>query len=298
MKKVFGTILVTVVAFISAYAVLGQKSSDSPKSNQDYLIKIETSMGDMYAVLYETTPKHRTNFIKLIKGQFYDDLLFHRVIPEFMIQGGDPESKGASKSKNLGTGGPGYTIPAEIGKGHFKGTLAAARIGGPSNPEKRSSGSQFYITQGKTYDSLTIASLYNQKKQSQINILFREYISQPENADFVSEMRVLQQSGNQEKLDSLYTTIQPFLDQKYKEQGAVVYTEEDLEKYQEIGGVPFLDGDYTVFGEVVKGLDIIDKIAVVKTNNADRPTKDVIMKISYEILTKKEITKRTGYKYK
>ena len=299
MKKLVGTVaLIVLVLSVSGYVMLSGEKNEAPKHNQDYLIKIETSKGDMYAVLYEETPKHRANFIKLIKGHYYDDLLFHRVIPDFMIQGGDPDSKEASKNANLGSGGPGYTIPAEIGKYHFKGTLAAARLGGPSNPKKASSGSQFYVTQGKVYDSLAISRLAAQKKQSAINELFRVYMVDPENASFMAQVKNLQQSGNQTGLDSLYATIEPILDAEYEKSGGVTYSAADIEKYGTAGGVPFLDGDYTVFGEVVKGLEVVDVIVAVKRNQVDRPKENVIMKITYEILSKKEITKRTGYQYK
>jgi peptidyl-prolyl cis-trans isomerase B (cyclophilin B) len=181
---------------------------------------IETEYGDMKAMLYNTTPLHRDNFVKLTKEKFYDDLLFHRVINEFMIQGGDPESKDAPPEKRLGGGGPGYRIPAEIGSPHLKGTLAAARTG---NPEKASSGSQFYIVHGKKQSDQSLAG-------------------------------VEQRQG-------------------------FTYNEEQKRLYKEIGGAPFLDGEYTVFGEVVEGLEVIDKIAAVKTAPGDRPIEDVKMKI-------------------
>jgi len=299
MKKLIGVlVLITGVLAVSSYVMFGGHKNKAPKHNQDYLLKIETSKGDMYAVLYEETPKHRANFIKLIKGQYYDELLFHRVIPGFMIQGGDPESKDAAKNQNLGNGGPGYTIPAEIGRYHFKGTLAAARIGGPSNPQKASSGSQFYISQGKNQDSLTISRMAVQKKRAAMNPIFSDYIKNPENADFSALFRELQQSGDQGRLDSLYGTIEPDLEKEYNLKGGVSYSTEDIKRYVEVGGVPQLDGDYTVFGEVVQGLEIIDLIAEVKRNRVDRPNKNIAMKITYEILSKKEITKRTGYQYK
>ena len=298
MKKIIGILVLIVGIFlISGYVMFGGDKNESPKHSQDYLIKIETSKGDMYAVLYEETPKHRANFIKLIKGQYYDGLLFHRVIPDFMIQGGDPESKDAKKNASLGAGGPGYTVPAEIGKYHFKGTLAAARLGGPSNPKKASSGSQFYVTQGKKYDSLAITRMEVQKKQAAMNPLFTEYSNDPANAGFVAQVRELQQLGDQAKLDSLYGTIELVLEEKYKEMGGVSYSAEDIKRFGDDGGVPFLDGDYTVFGEVVQGLEVVDVIAAMNRNKVDRPNENVTMKISYEILSKKEITKRTGYQY-
>ncbi len=187
------------------------------------MVQLDTEYGTMKIELYDSTPQHRDNFIKLASEGFYDDLLFHRVINGFMIQGGDPESKNASSSKRLGGGGPGYLIPAEIGSPHFKGTLAAARTGGPMNPEKESSGSQFYIVQGNAVDDTRLDQIERQK--------------------------------------------------------GVTYNETQRKKYKEMGGTPMLDMDYTVFGEVVEGLDVIDKIAAVKTAPGDRPVEDVKMKI-------------------
>lgn len=190
---------------------------------KETMIEIVTDYGTMKAKLYDSTPKHRDNMVKLIKEGFYDGLLFHRVIPNFMIQGGDPNSKGASPQQQLGSGGPGYTIDAEIGALHYKGTLAAARTGDNVNPERKSSGSQFYVVQGQPVTD-----------------------------------QMLQQIGAQ------YGTT---------------YTEEQIEKYKKLGGTPFLDNQYTVFGEVVEGFDVIDKIAAVQTAPGDRPVKDVTMTI-------------------
>ena len=184
---------------------------------------IHTDYGDMKVKLYNTTPQHRDNFVKLIKEGYYDDLLFHRVINGFMIQGGDPQSINAPAGAHLGSGGPGYTVPAEIGRYHFKGALAAARTGGPSNPKKASSGSQFYIVQGRPVSE--------------------------------GQLKMMEQKKG------------------------IKYTPEDIKRYKEQGGTPFLDNDYTVFGEVIEGLEVIDKIAQVQTGEADRPVKDVKMKI-------------------
>ena len=187
-------------------------------------ILIETELGNMKVLLYNSTPKHRDNVIKLVKEGFYDDLLFHRVINNFMIQGGDPDSRNASPQQMLGQGGPGYTIDAEIGALHFKGALSAARLPDAINPEKQSSGSQFFIVQGY-------------KVQDQ-------------------------------ELD------------RWEQEKGIKYTPEQRKIYREVGGYPFLDHDYTVFGEVVEGLDVIDKIAAVQVGAADRPIKDLKMKIS------------------
>ncbi|MFK7903634.1 MAG: peptidylprolyl isomerase [Chitinophagales bacterium] len=190
-------------------------------------IKISTDMGDMVAVLYNRTPQHRDNFLKLAGEGFFNDLLFHRVINNFMIQGGDPQSKGAEAGRPLGAGGPGYTVPAEFAFPdlfHKKGALSAARQGDNTNPQKASSGSQFYVVQGKK--------------------------AMPQ------ELQQLEQRLNTK------------------------YTPEQIETYRTTGGTPFLDSNYTVFGEVIEGLDVIDKIATVETAPGDRPVEDVKMTIT------------------
>jgi peptidyl-prolyl cis-trans isomerase B (cyclophilin B) len=182
--------------------------------------EVETNHGTFKVMLYNSTPKHKENFIKLAKEGFYDDLLFHRVIKDFMVQGGDPESKGADPNKRLGGGGPGYQIDAEIGAPHLRGALAAARN---NNPEKKSSGSQFYVVHGKKWTD--------------------------------------------QELDRL------------EQQKGIKYNETQRKLYKEQGGSAFLDNDYTVFGEVVEGMDVIDKIANVPTASGDRPLEDVWMKV-------------------
>ena len=206
--------LLYLLGFITFLSCTGEKVT---------MAEIETDFGVMKVQLYNSTPAHRDNFIKLANDGFYDDLLFHRVINNFMIQGGDPESKGAPAGKRLGGGGPGYTIPAEIGAPHIKGALSAARQGDAVNPQKASSGSQFYIVHGT-----------------------------------------------------------PLADERlefFEKQKNIKYNDAHKAKYLERGGYPGLDGDYTVFGEVVEGLDVIDKIASVQVAPGDRPVEDVKMKV-------------------
>lgn len=193
---------------------------------QDCLVLIETNYGDMLVKLYNATPEHQENFMKLAAEGFYNDLLFHRVIEGFMVQGGDPASRNASSNQRLGSGGPGYTIPAEFVDTlvHVKGALAAARTGDQVNPEKRSSGSQFYIVQGRSTSEAALKTI--------------------------------------------------------AARGGFDYAPGQIERYLELGGTPFLDQNYTVFGQVVEGLDVIDKIAAVRKNPGDRPMEDVKMKIS------------------
>lgn len=215
-------------------AILGCKTSNSNNlqtEEKEIMVLIETNQGEIKIKLYDETPYHRDNFVKLVEENFYDSLLFHRVIKDFMIQGGDPDSKGAAPSTALGSGGPGYTLPAEINPDlfHKKGALSAARTGDQMNPTRRSSGSQFYIVQGKVLTN--------------------------EELDF------------------------------YEQRLGTVFSDQQREIYTTIGGTPFLDQQYTVFGEVVEGLDILDKIAAIETGANDRPTSDIVI-LSMKIVKK------------
>ena len=211
-------ILLVAIFFIVNNILCGQ-TKINPKATK---LLIETSLGKIVVILYDETPLHKNNFIKLVGSGFYDNQLFHRVIKGFMIQGGDPDSKNATPGKMLGLGGPKYTIQAEIRPGlyHKKGALSAARLGDQVNPKKSSSGSQFYIVQGNV---LTL-----------------------------------------EELNSLV---------KQRIHGA--FTPQQVKDYTSIGGAPHLDGSYTVFGEVITGLEIIDKIANSAVDANDRPLKDI-----------------------
>jgi len=208
-----------LLLFIGFYLV---NCSQGSKQKVDFVI-IHTDFGDMKAKLYDSTPKHKANFLKLVKEGYYDDLLFHRVIKQFMIQGGDPESRTSHEGLPLGQGGPGYTIEPEIGKFHFKGALSAARLGDQVNPGKLSSGSQFFIVDGQKCDSRQVDMMGTSK--------------------------------------------------------GMKYSPEDYKKYETLGGTPFLDGDYTVFGEIVEGLDVIDKITAQPCDQANRPNQNIRMTI-------------------
>ena len=193
---------------------------------EDCLVLIETEFGNMMVQLFDETPVHRDNFVKLAEEGYYDGLLFHRVINGFMLQGGDPDSRGAAPNQSLGTGGPGYTLDAEIRPNiaHVKGALAAARQGDATNPQKKSSGSQFYIVDGKG----------------------------------VTESQLTQNELRYE----------------------IKYPEGAKNLYLKNGGTPFLDQQYTVFGQVIEGLEVIDAITDMPTNRAKRPNNDVSMKIT------------------
>ena len=200
---------------------LGGSQPKGASKNTEALVYLETTEGRLVLKLSNATPLHRDNFLKLVREGFYDQVLFHRVIKDFMIQGGDPESRDAKEGQMLGNGGPGYTVPAEFVDSliHCKGALAAARLGDGMNPRKESSGSQFYIVQGRTWKDADLASM---------------------------EAR----SGRK-------------------------YSDEQKEIYRTLGGTPHLDGGYTVFGQLIEGMDVLDKIAKSATGGADRPTNDV-----------------------
>ncbi len=248
-----------------------EKSEDKIVSENhttgDTLILIETPYGNMKIKLYDKTPKHKANFIKLAKQGFFDGLLFHRVINQFMIQGGDPDSKNAPAGKMLGNGGPGYEIDTEFNDSlfHKKGVIAAAREGDNINPLKKSSGSQFYIVQGRTFTDEELDKL--EVQQSVGNYI----ASHPEINKEATNYRM---TGNKPAFDKLVEEI------KKKDNLKIIKIPEFKRKvYKTVGGTPHLDNNYTVFGEVIEGLNVIDKIAGVKTDKNDRPIKDVKMTV-------------------
>lgn len=240
-------------------------------------VMIETDLGNIKVKLYDETPLHRDNFVKLAESGFYDDLLFHRVIKGFMVQGGDPDSKGAPAGKQLGTGGPGYNIPAEIVYPkyfHKRGVLSAARQADQVNPEKKSSGSQFYIVWGDKYNEGKLDSLENQMTQMQERKIFDRLAGERR-----KEIMELRKSKNQEGLYDLQEELVRQTQSEMMNVGPVKLTAEQREAYKTIGGTPHLDADYTVFGEVVEGLDVVEKIQLVATGAGDRPQKDIKMKM-------------------
>jgi len=245
------------------------------KKHEGTIVLIKTTKGNMTVRLYDETPKHRDNFIKLAKEGFYDGLIFHRVIKDFMIQGGDPDSKDADFLKRLGSGGPGYTIEAEINPKFFhkKGALAAARKGDSVNPEKRSSGSQFYIVQGEIYTDKMFSDLKKKKAIQDTEKIFNRLAG--EKADSIRDLQV---KGKQDEYIALWERLKT---QAISEAGENIpdLSPEQKEAYSTIGGAPHLDGNYTIFGEVIEGLDIIDSIASVQTGLADRPYQDIRMKV-------------------
>ena len=234
-------------------------------------------MGDITVRLYDETPLHRDNFLKLAAEEFFNGTLFHRVIKDFMIQGGDPNSKGAPAGMNLGSGGPGYTIPAEIQPTlfHKRGALSAARLGDEVNPTKESSGSQFYIVWGKVYKAPELKQLEHQMKMQQEQNIFNALAMEHR-----EEIMNLRRNRDRDGLMELQDKLAKMAMDKSKELGAPAFTPEQVDAYTTLGGTPFLDGGYTVFGEVEEGLDVVEAIQNVETSAGDRPKTDVVMNVA------------------
>ena len=263
MKKVFLTLILLIMAFSA-----GSAATDSVSTGP--VVDISTTLGDIRVRLFDDTPVHRDNFLKHVREGYYDGVLFHRVIKDFMVQTGDPESRNADSTKMLGAGDPGYTLEAEIvypRHYHKYGALAAARTGDQVNPERRSSGSQFYIVTGNKFSEAQLEQMrlrqLNERRQSFFNSLVR---SRSE------EIRALQDAGDKEALEALRQALISQTEETVKDEPL---PEQMVKDYTTIGGTPHLDGQYTVFGEVLSGMDTVEKIQNVATGRADRPIEDV-----------------------
>ena len=237
-------------------------------------VKIETTLGDIIVRLYDETPIHRDNFVKLVKEGYYDGTLFHRVIKDFMIQGGDPDSKGAPAGKMLGVGGPDYTLESEIKDNlyHKRGALAAARQGDEVNPERRSSGSQFYIVWGQVYKENQLNQLGKQIRMQKVQDAFND-LAKARREEIMQMRRERNRAGLQELQDQLIAEAE----NKVGKQGL---TDQQMQLYSTVGGTPHLDGQYTVFGEVEEGLNVVEQIQNTATGRADRPTNDIDMRMT------------------
>ena len=247
-------------------------TANTTAASHDATVEFKTTEGDIVLRLYGDTPKHRDNFLKLVKDGYYDGLLFHRVIKDFMVQTGDPDSRNAAKGTMLGTGDPGYTIEAEIVSPKYfnkRGALAAARTGDQVNPERRSSGSQFYIVTGRKFNEQQLKQMEFQLKQQGMQQIFEGLVKQHRDT-IMSLRRAKDQAGLQKLQDELVARTEA-------EGAAMDYslTPEQREAYMTVGGAPHLDGADTVFGEVISGMDVIEKIEAVATDRNDRPVDDV-----------------------
>lgn len=235
-------------------------------------VEIKTTLGDIVVGLYDETPKHRDNFVKLVNEGYYNGVLFHRVINQFMIQTGDGESKNAKPGQMLGSGNPGYTIEAEFVYPKFfhkRGALAAARTADQVNPERRSSGSQFYIVTGRSYNEQQLMQMEHQMNQMNLQSIFQAKVAA--NQKEIMRLRMARDTAGTEALR------QQLIAETEAEaaKNPVKLTDAQREAYSTIGGTPHLDNQYTVFGEVLEGMDVVAKIEGASTDRNDRPTEDI-----------------------
>ena len=253
-------------------AACGAKSKKTNEMGKRTQVKIETTQGDILVELYNETPQHRDNFIKLAKQGTYDNTLFHRVIKEFMIQAGDPDSKEANDSAALGSGDVGYTIPAEILPQfyHKKGALAAARMGDEVNPKKESSGCQFYIVTGRKFREAQLLDMVAQKNNYRVKAIFSQL-----QAKHAKEFFKLRKAQDKQGLIALQDSLEAQAYELAKQQETPGFTPEQMTAYTTIGGAPHLDGEYTIFGQVLEGIETVEKIEAAKTGRADRPVENI-----------------------
>lgn len=276
-RNLFLSFMMVVLTLISCSANNTESASESaaqPQTTNSKMtkVKLETTMGDIVVELYDETPQHRDNFVKLVQEGYYDGVLFHRVIKDFMIQTGDGNSKTAGPDATLGDGDPGYTIPAEFVYPkyfHKRGALAAARTGDQVNPERRSSGSQFYIVTGKIYSSDELKMMTQRLASVKKQDIFRRLVNENH-----AQIETLQRNQDNEGLNELQNRL---IQQTEAEaaQSPFSLTDEQIDAYTSVGGTPHLDGQYTVFGQVIEGMDVVDKIQNAQTGRMDRPVSDI-----------------------
>ncbi|HEY5748933.1 MAG TPA: peptidylprolyl isomerase [Chryseolinea sp.] len=283
MKRI--PILVTLILLVIVSGCAQKK---------DYVVTIKTRYGNMVAILYDETPLHKANFIKLAKEHYYDSTLFHRVIQGFMIQGGDPDSKKATPGQRLGQGGPGYTVNAEFNPKFFheRGALSAARLSDDQNPSKASSGSQFYVVQGT---KMTEGELRTDFEK--MNNMLAQFFQNPANRGAYDSLAAAFQAQDMKLLQARMVELRPRVEKELNVNLSKEISPERLKVYTTVGGTPALDGGYTVFGKVIQGLDVLDKIAAVTRDQAERPTEDIRMTVTVEELSVKKIEKLYGYHY-
>lgn len=299
----FGFVMLAMLMIMACDNSSTSESSEEGKTvnleGNDYLVTIKTDLGEMKAILYDQTPKHKENFIKLVKDGFYDSLLFHRVMQGFMIQGGDPDSKYAGPGQRLGVGGPGYTVPAEFISSlfHKKGALSAARQPTEVNPDRASSGSQFYIVQGQVLNDAELSQFAGPNYQAIGQAIQYLRTALPDH-DLNREFQEAYDQGGDEAFEQkVLASVDRLEEATGRKLQSPPMSDEAKEAYQTIGGTPFLDQDYTIFGQVIEGIEVIDAIAAVQTAPGDRPVEDIRMYISIEEMPKKEISEKYGYDF-
>lgn len=264
----------------------------SCSTEKDHLVTIQTKFGDMKIVLFDQTPEHKANFIKLAEEGKFDSTTFHRVIESFMVQGGDVNAKEGGEEVN-------YTIEAEFIDTliHEKGYLAAARMGDQQNPTKASSGSQFYIVHGRKFSEEELRGIVEGAYANELQRRFGMLLRMEEYADLRNEIIDLQNAGD---MEGIYNKVEQYETVLTEEFGAInkkTLSPRQIEAYTSVGGSPHLDGEYTVFGKVIEGLAVVDSIAAVATGPGDKPLEDVYMTVEVEEVSKKKITDEYGYAY-
>lgn len=269
-KSISAAVIAATALVAGSYNSISAMTTDKEKG--DVIVDLNTSMGNIRVLLYGDTPRHLENFVKLVDTGYYDGVLFHRVINDFMVQTGDPTSKNAPKGKMLGMGDPDYKIEAEfVYPKHFhkRGALAAAREGDSVNPEKKSSGSQFYIVTGKTFTEGQLDQMDARRIQQQKQNIFNALVM--ENRDTIMALR---RDKNQAALQQLQDKLIAATDSAAAAAPDTL-TEAQRQAYSTVGGTPHLDGSYTVFGEVISGMDVVEKIQKAETDPNDRPLDDI-----------------------
>ncbi len=262
-------------------------SAGCAQKNDYYLITLHTEFGEIKMVLYDQTPRHKENFLKLARSGAYDSTTFHRIIKDFMIQGGDVMAK-------PGYEGSEYTIPAEFVDTliHYRGAVAAARQSDQMNPKRASSGSQFYIVQGRVWSARELTT--DMKK---VNQYIPKLAEVPGYQGVIDTLNALYYGAGMEAFNDKMFELVPVMEERFGISFSVPYSKERLQLYTTLGGQPHLDDTYTVFGRVVEGMDVVDKIAAVITGPGDKPREDVPMTVEVEAMPKKKLQKKYPWPY-
>lgn len=277
MRKVFVILMICSMSLLFACS-----------TKKDYLVTIETKHGNIYVILYDETPVHKKNFLELAREGRFDSTAFHRIIKDFMVQGGDVFSKEGIPADEW------YTLPAELNKGyiHEKGSIAAARQGDSINPEKRSSGCQFYIIQGRVFDRVELTTDMTKLLGS-----FQEFLQLERNKSLREQYEALYTEGDFNGINQLALGYKEELESFFNVNLTKKLSKDQLDAYTTIGGTPHLDGEYTVFGRVLQGMEVVDKIAEEETSHQDVPITPIFMTVSVEKLPKDKIAETYGYEY-